>query len=845
MKAQQKILAGVAVFTALALAGMVGIFTFIAAQPVEAQDVSPSAKRVLEPATVAPGGDVVVTVTISNSRLVGNAPGPWGITETLPTGFTYKDTQMSGENQFQVLGGATITYTITAGANLTAGTTHNITGDLRASAVGSERPATYANYDTTTITVAATPVETPTPEDAVSSKDPGANVRIELSKLNAETEIPAGDDFTVNLKGFSLPDSIANTAVLISSTGYTGSPAEVLVGSNGVVTISLYSRWPGGAQADPIQGAYTVTFKQSAGIDNPAAAGDIKITVKDNDATDHEVTHTVERVIKLSKGSGTRGTMTTATLKGFANGTATLNLNGPEPGNKLAEVTIADNVGEHEIDTTNAAFKANQNNELTAVDSSGMEADKTATFIISPKVTLDPAETEVSKVVTVKLSDWVAGDTIATVTIGGAPVMPTSDSVGNDGKAEFKITVPGVSKRGTQTVKVTGTKNAFGSDPAKAVSATASLNVGVLALDVQPSTVVPGQEITITGSGFKAGDVIKQVSVGGKVVNLGDDEATASSSGNIVITIKVPSRTVETTESTEAGIGDGKKTVVVEAVKTVEGDQKDNSGRVAEGSIEIPKAAISLSPGTSRRGTEVTVTGSGFPAGDLVQIKYVGTVVAARATDTSGQFTAEFEVPNSASIGMKHVVEATSVGNYKADSAKADHSTPGAEIELSADEVSSGTQITIDGKNFPAFSSVAVMEIGGVDVRPVPAPSTTIDGDFSSTVLVPGLDLGNQNVKVTVKPVTITTFLEIGTAAVSSVPADVFAGLGERLSRVWYLDAENQDWLFYDPAPEFAEFNDLTEITAGEAYIIIISDGEPVEFQGRTLYSGSNNVALR
>ena len=62
--------------------------------------------------------------------------------------------------------------------------------------------------------------------------------------------------------------------------------------------------------------------------------------------------------------------------------------------------------------------------------------------------------------------------------------------------------------------------------------------------------------------------------------------------------------------------------------------------------------------------------------------------------------------------------------------------------------------------NFPAFSTVAVMEIGGVDVRPVPAPSTTIDGDFSATVLVPGLDLGNQNVKVTVRPVTITTFLE-------------------------------------------------------------------------------------
>ena len=93
-------------------------------------------------------------------------------------------------------------------------------------------------------------------------------MRIKLS-LDAEEAIPAGDDFTVDLNGFSLPDSIANTAVLIDNAGYSGSPSEVLVGSSGVVTISLYSRWPGGAQADPIQGAYSVTFKQSAGNRQP------------------------------------------------------------------------------------------------------------------------------------------------------------------------------------------------------------------------------------------------------------------------------------------------------------------------------------------------------------------------------------------------------------------------------------------------------------------------------------------------------------------------------------------------------------------------------------------------
>ena len=44
--------------------------------------------------------------------------------------------------------------------------------------------------------------------------------------------------------------------------------------------------------------------------------------------------------------------MITATFKGFANGSATVNLNGA----KLAEVTIADNSGTHEIDTTSSKF---------------------------------------------------------------------------------------------------------------------------------------------------------------------------------------------------------------------------------------------------------------------------------------------------------------------------------------------------------------------------------------------------------------------------------------------------------------------------------------------------------
>ena len=146
--------------------------------------------------------------------------------------------------------------------------------------------------------------------------------------------------------------------------------------------------------------------------------------------------------------------------------------------------------------------------------------------------------------------------------------------------------------------------------------------------------------------------------------------------------------------------------------------------------------------------------------------------------------------------------------------------------------------------NFPAFATVAVMQIGGVDVRPVPAPATSIDGDFSSTVLVPQLELGNQTVSVRVSSTTITTFLNIGTVAVSHDPADVFASLGDRLSRVWYLDRASQQWSFYDPDPDFAAFNTLGEVSSGQVVQVIVTEGEPIEFQGTTLYQGTNPISL-
>ena len=204
----------------------------------------------------------------------------------------------------------------------------------------------------------------------------------------------------------------------------------------------------------------------------------------------------------------------------------------------------------------------------------------------------------------------------------------------------------------------------------------------------------------------------------------------------------------------------------------------------------------------------MSVSGTGFPSGDLVQVKYENNadlrVVAAGSADASGAVSIDFVVPSYAKIGTKHNIEATSVGIYAGVTAKGTHETPGAMVTLSSQQIASGQNITISGVNFPAFAAVAVMEIGGVDVRPVPAPATSIDGDFESNVLVPQLELGNQTVSVRVSQTTITTFLELATVTVAAVtdPAELFMPLGDRLVRVWYLDRATQVWSFYDPDPD-------------------------------------------
>ena len=798
--------------------------------------------RTFDKETVQPGD--ILSVTIRASGVSGAV-----VTEMLPADLVFQDSDInlndgypSGQDiQFTLFGEGYNTYRVMVPMTASLGDTYEFVGTAGVANPDFTNPRTVDIGGATMVTVAADATGEP---ETLSSREPGAAVRIEID-TTATAVVSQGEDISIKLGSFDLPDTISESHVLFSdggdaaTTSYTGNPSEARVSGSDTIILTVPVTLPSGSpNPNPVTGPYKIVIKQSAGITNPTAGGEYTVEVDDADNVNDMLPVTIDRVIKLSTTSGTRGTMTTATFKGFSNGTATVNLNGE----KLDEVTIADNAGTLEIDTTSTKFLANREggNEITATDGSGNPQAVSGKFTISAKVVLDPEETSVSKMVTIKLSDWPTTNSITEVKIGATETDIDQDTstdgvqmpqTGTDGKAEFSVRVPTTVNRGSQTVKVTGTEIGTGDD-ATTPSASAPLKVGVLSLTAQPAMVVPGQQITIQGSGFVANDSFGSVNVGGIAVPI-SPAVSASSAGDIVITIDVPS------PPSGAGIGSGEKTIKVSAT---------GSNRVAEGSIEIPKAAITISPETSRRGTAVNVSGTGFPSGDLVQVKYENNadlrVVAAGSADASGAVSIDFVVPSYAKIGTPHNIEATSVGVYAGVTAKGTHETPGAMVTLSSQQIASGQNITISGVNFPAFATVAVMEIGGVDVRPVPAPATSIDGDFESTVLVPQLELGNQTVSVRVSQTTITTFLEFGTATVSRAPADVFASLGDRLVRVWYLERSTQVWSFYDPDPDVAAFNTLTEVSSGQNVSIIISSGANIGFQDKTLYPGTNPIAL-
>ena len=281
---------------------------------------------------------------------------------------------------------------------------------------------------------------------------------------------------------------------------------------------------------------------------------------------------------------------------------------------------------------------------------------------------------------------------------------------------------------------------------------------------------------------------------------------------------------------------------------------EDWSGRVAIGHITYPKPEILVDPPVSRRGSQVTLTGQNFPAGRVVHVYYddddneenlLGAVLA----DSAGDLRMNFTVPSNAEIGDVQDIIAKSQANVFQYRAKETHGLPEQELIVTPKAVSAGGRVRIEGHNMPLFTLVAI-DIANIRLS---EQGVETDGQGSfviENVLVPQLKPGSHTVEALVPtqgddPARVREVIQI-VDVVTRDSTEAFADLIENgtLTRVWQLDSASQTWSFFDPSPEFAEFNTLNRVSSGQIVTIIMNatDDLPGHNPLRRLQPGIHRV---
>ena len=732
----------------------------------------------------------------------------------------------------------------------------------------------------------------------VSNDTPGAAVGLTIV-ASADTDVPAGSDIELTLADFGVPATINEERVLIQTMDADGvsdsfQPSIVEVTGKKIV-LSL----PAGADGsdNPAKelgpegaqlAAYQIIIKQSAGITNPTSRGLKTIEVKDKDTANEKPKALIRSKTTADASGGKRGTILTVTAKGIAAGGATAFLvegDCPDKAKTCGEGTDDDDSNNDislgngtasggtvsiEVDTTSSNFedgtdpftkdgdklahdlasypegaKLGGMNRIFIVDGAGNLTDVGARFAVTPTVEVEDDTVKQGDELEIIYSDWFYGP-ITKLTIGGEEVDETIGvgTVGGNGDGEFTVTVPNSVRLGEQEIKATGTtmtsEGSLSSISADVAKGTAI--IGSLDLTLDPSTVVLGQQFTIKGGGFSTEG---QAGADAHIleVSVGSVDLTRTTGGLTVSELKLDTNG-NFTDSFELDTAVSNQRLEPGSYRV---RVKDFNGRVSTGQLTVPEPNIALDPEESRRGTVVTVVGSNFPAEKLVNIEYDGNLVNAALSDTAGNVRTSFVVPSNAEIGEAQDVVAESSILSSKFKAKAEHSLPKQEIIVTPIQVSSGGRLVVEGHNMPLFTGVT-LTIANIGVSGRGFETDGIGSFTREDVLVPQLKAGFHIVEAEVQTqgnttAKVRTTIEI----VDIITRDSEEAFGDlitngTLTRVWHLDAATQTWSFFDPAPEFADFNTLTEVSSGQIVTIIMATQD--EFQGETLYVGSNNVAI-
>ena len=558
----------------------------------------------------------------------------------------------------------------------------------------------------------------------------------------------------------------------------------------------------------------------------------------------------------------------TITGKGFKNGTTAIvylaeMVNGEVKETDLISILVgSDDTFEATFNVTVPPFKAGKGNMIKAKDGETPpnRTDDAVAFEVEGLLTASPKTAAIGDKIQISLIDWPPytledRQEDATVKIAGIEQEIIGDMGVANGKATFQIEIGNGVPSGTQELQV------------DAAGESDSTNVAISGADltVTPSTVVPNQNVTVVGQGFGDRAMINtddndtsNVEFGGDPAYLGVDSdnfnngegITTDSGGNWNASIVIPITGASTTEGTHTL------------------DVMDSSGRSGSAEVVIAERKVTLDPPTARPGVMVQLTGSGFPASNRrseqtappVSIEYGEDLVGTVNPDSSGNIATSFRIPFDASIPSSNTV--TVKFTYTQNNANFEviehytHEVPGATISLSASEGEPGDTITVTGEGFAQHASVSSMSIGTIDILPSPKPSTSREGTFTTSVLIPGIDLGTHSIEVEISDTVASAVFKVGEETTTMMPGVMMAEAAtpdvafaaviaeDNLIAVYHFDpatqneAPNYGYTIYDARPLFMSGNNLDSIEPGQFYTVEVSENQ----MGVTL--GSQTVDL-
>ena len=481
---------------------------------------------------------------------------------------------------------------------------------------------------------------------------------------------------------------------------------------------------------------------------------------------------------------------------------------------------------------------------------------------LDARVTIKPSEVNIGDTVTVSMFDYLPGGGLevkigsVTLDLNAPGVEFRQRAVQGTGEQSFTFSIP-ATVGGTPIplgkVRVDVNKTGLKGHDFKADT---NITIAGATVTLAQSSILGNQSLSISGSGFSgrgAGNnrcieqgkvLINNVQV--EIIELEDsgqcrDKIELTSSGTFTLTVLLREEDGTIPDPLQTG---GTHTVVITDTKGVEGRT----------TIEIPDRTLDVNPKTARPRTAVTVSGRNFVADNpdgssvAVDLKYdcggnVRRTVSAEP-DSSGNFEETLRVPDDCGIPSTNTITATVViDGEETTTETTTHDIPEADVQVTPNQGAIGSEIRITGEGFRTFEGVSGIELGTKNVLGARVFYTDRDGKLDiGPFLVPGIDPGTYALVVGVgedeeRTTASVNYTVIDEGLPQRAPVAVLEGLeplGEKLVRVFRFNNATKTWEFYDPRPEFAEANTITQMFGGNVYWLNITEDAEVVLGGKT-----------